>query len=87
MDERSDGMAEASLRRIGRRIHDRLQDIIDEYDDKIRDCTMRIEGMAMATQWVSECSNYVLRSLELIWFRLTEKRMFRLLLARIVTQS
>jgi len=39
------------LRRIGQKIQDRIQAIIDEYDDKIRDCTMRVEGMAMATQW------------------------------------
>jgi CRISPR/Cas system-associated endoribonuclease Cas2 len=41
------------MRRAGRKIKDRLQDIIDEYDDKIRDCSMRVDGMAMATQWVS----------------------------------
>jgi hypothetical protein len=44
------------LRRVGDKIHGRIQAIIDEYDDKIRDCTMRVEGMAMATQWV--CSPY-----------------------------
>jgi hypothetical protein len=40
------------LRRVGDKISGRIQGIIDEYDDKIRDCTMRVEGMAMATQWV-----------------------------------
>ena len=40
------------LRRVGDKINSRIQGIIDEYDDKIRDCTMRVEGMAMATQWV-----------------------------------
>ncbi|OTA99816.1 hypothetical protein M426DRAFT_67072 [Hypoxylon sp. CI-4A] len=35
----------------GVKVNDRLQDIIEEYDDKIRECTMRIDGMAMATQW------------------------------------
>ena len=39
------------LRRVGHKINDRIQAIIDEYDDKIRDCTMRVDGMAMATQW------------------------------------
>ncbi|KAN0102708.1 hypothetical protein V8E51_011021 [Hyaloscypha variabilis] len=39
------------LRRVGDKISGRIQGIIDEYDDKIRDCTMRVEGMAMATQW------------------------------------
>jgi hypothetical protein len=41
------------LRRVGRKINDRIRGIIDEYDDKIRDCTMRVDGMAMATQWAS----------------------------------
>lgn len=39
------------LRRVGQKIKDRIQAINDEYDDKIRDCTMRVDGMAMATQW------------------------------------
>ena len=34
------------------RIQARVNDVIDEYDEKIRDCTMRLDGMAMATQWV-----------------------------------
>jgi len=38
---------------VGYKIKSRIMAIRDEYDDKIRDCTMRIEGMAMATQWVS----------------------------------
>jgi hypothetical protein len=38
--------------RVGHKISDRIQSIIDEYNDKIRDCTMRVDGMAMATQWV-----------------------------------
>lgn len=37
----------------GEKISVRLAAIRDEYDEKIRDCTMRVEGMAMATQWVS----------------------------------
>ncbi len=40
------------MRRAGRKIKERLEAIIDEYEEKIRDCTMRVEGMAMATQWV-----------------------------------
>lgn len=39
-------------RRVGSRIKERIQDVVDEYDDKIRDCSMRVDGMAMATQWV-----------------------------------
>lgn len=40
------------MRRIGYKIHGRIRDIMDEYEDRIRDCTMRVDGMAMATQWV-----------------------------------
>lgn len=42
-----------NMTRVGAKIKDRVQAIVDEYDDKIRDCTMRVDGMAMATQWVS----------------------------------
>ncbi|KAI0127540.1 hypothetical protein BJ170DRAFT_683378 [Xylariales sp. AK1849] len=38
-------------------IQDRIQAIIDEYDDKVRDCTMRVDGMAMATQWAQGETN------------------------------
>lgn len=41
------------MQRIGIKIRNRISEIIKEYDDKIRDCTMRVDGMAMATQWVS----------------------------------
>lgn len=41
------------LKRLSIKIRNRLSDIIKEYEDKIRDCTMRVDGMAMATQWVS----------------------------------
>jgi len=34
------------------KIKTRLAAICDEYDEKIRDCTMRLDGMAIATQWV-----------------------------------
>lgn len=42
------------MQRTSRKIKDRLQDIIEEYEGKIRDCTMRVDGMAMATQWVNQ---------------------------------
>ncbi|CAM1510686.1 Fc.00g010210.m01.CDS01 [Cosmosporella sp. VM-42] len=45
------GRLEEQMRRTGSRIKDRVQDIIDEYNEKIRDCTMRVDGMAMSTQW------------------------------------
>lgn len=40
-----------SMQQVGAKIGSRLSAIRDEYDEKIRDCTMRVEGMAMATQW------------------------------------
>jgi hypothetical protein len=40
------------LRDTCSKIESRLMSIRDEYDDKIRDCTMRVDGMAMSTQWV-----------------------------------
>ncbi|KAF1833333.1 hypothetical protein BDW02DRAFT_552741 [Decorospora gaudefroyi] len=39
------------MRKVGEKIKARLVAIRDEYDEKIRDCTMRVDGMAMATQW------------------------------------
>ena len=50
--EERGGASREHLRRVGVKIRDRVQEIIDEYDAKIRDCTMRVDGMAMATQWV-----------------------------------
>ncbi len=40
------------FRQTGTMIKDRLQELIEEYQEKIEDCSMRVEGMAMATQWV-----------------------------------
>ncbi|KAF2687628.1 hypothetical protein K458DRAFT_484890 [Lentithecium fluviatile CBS 122367] len=39
------------MQKVGDKIKSRLVAIRDEYDEKIRDCTMRVDGMAMATQW------------------------------------
>lgn len=52
--QEKEAMREARRKRVNMKIRNRLQDIIDEYDDKIRDCTMRVDNMAMATQWVSQ---------------------------------
>jgi len=41
------------LQQAGMRMKDRIGSMIGEYDDKIRACTMEVDGMAMATQWVS----------------------------------
>jgi len=41
-----------ALQTASMRMKDRLSALIGEYDDKIRSCTMEVDGMAMATQWV-----------------------------------
>ena len=41
-----------SMREITMKIKARLTAICDEYEEKVRDCTMRLDGMAIATQWV-----------------------------------
>ncbi|KAL2147661.1 hypothetical protein VTI28DRAFT_8115 [Corynascus sepedonium] len=47
----SDVKYQAFLQQASMRMEDRLISIIGEYDDKIRACTMEVDGMAMATQW------------------------------------
>ncbi|KAI0110207.1 hypothetical protein F4814DRAFT_395618 [Daldinia grandis] len=42
---------------FGAKVNNRLQTIIQEYENKIRECTMRIKGMEMATQWSREDTN------------------------------
>ncbi|KAE8448391.1 hypothetical protein EG329_009635 [Mollisiaceae sp. DMI_Dod_QoI] len=49
--------ANEQMRRVGHKIKHRLRDISDEYEEKIRDCTMRVDGMAMATQWAHSEAN------------------------------
>lgn len=44
------------IKSTGYKIKSRIRALKEEYDEKIRDCEMRIEGMAMATQWVSRLS-------------------------------
>lgn len=48
-----DGVPAASLVTTNKMIIDRLNDIVDEYHDKIRNCSSLLDGMTMATQWVS----------------------------------
>jgi hypothetical protein len=48
----SDTIFSQRMRQVGKKIELRLNTICEEYDAKIRDCTMRVDGMAMATQWV-----------------------------------
>jgi hypothetical protein len=39
------------------KIKQRLISLRDDYDDRIQDCTMRVEGMAMSTQWAHAETN------------------------------
>ncbi|KAK0726793.1 hypothetical protein B0T26DRAFT_764059 [Lasiosphaeria miniovina] len=39
------------LRKTGRLTRDRLKTIIDELEEMIDDCSMRVDGMTIATQW------------------------------------
>jgi hypothetical protein len=41
------------MQKVGMKIISRIAAICDEYEEKIRDCTVRVDGMAMATQWVN----------------------------------
>jgi len=66
-----------TLQQAAMRMKDRLTSIIGEYDDKIRHCTMEVDGMAMATQWVSSpffsCSEAKLKRLNSLTVRPTWK--------------
>ncbi|KAF5660869.1 hypothetical protein FHETE_8720 [Fusarium heterosporum] len=44
----------ARLREVGGRIETKVQDLIDEYDEHIRQCNHITEGLRLATQLVSE---------------------------------
>jgi hypothetical protein len=44
--------ADSSMHRTGRLIKDRLGDLGEELDEMIDDCSMRVDGMTIATQWV-----------------------------------
>jgi hypothetical protein len=41
------------MRDSGTRIKERLQELVDEYEERIRDCVTTLDGMALATQLVS----------------------------------
>ncbi|CCF38764.1 hypothetical protein CH063_09773, partial [Colletotrichum higginsianum] len=38
-------------------VRDRLRALIEEYEDKIQECTMSVEGMSIATQWAQGGTN------------------------------
>ena len=41
-----------AFRDCGQRIRERLRDLVDEYDEFIRDCVLTMDGMTLATQLV-----------------------------------
>ncbi|KAI9902587.1 hypothetical protein N3K66_001939 [Trichothecium roseum] len=45
------------LRQTTGKIRSRVRSIIHEYNERIRECAMRVEGMAMATQWAQGETN------------------------------
>jgi hypothetical protein len=45
------------LRSTSLKIKQRLIALRDDYEDRIQDCTMRVDGMAMATQWAHAETN------------------------------
>ncbi|UZP45169.1 hypothetical protein NXS19_012981 [Fusarium pseudograminearum] len=45
------------MRRTGKKIKGRLEQIMREYSDKIQQCTSGIEGMVMSTQWAQGETN------------------------------
>ena len=49
---KEEGHELTETKNITRLVKERLLAIMDEYEDKIRDTTTRVDGMAMATQWV-----------------------------------
>lgn len=63
------------VRKAGKRINERLQEIICDYDEKIRECVMIMDGMTLATQLVSASRSFysMLRD-RLTGHRLTQKR-------------
>lgn len=45
------------FREVGVRIRERLQELVDEYDEYIRECTIIMEGLTLATQLVRQERN------------------------------
>ncbi|KAK1991088.1 hypothetical protein LX36DRAFT_591238, partial [Colletotrichum falcatum] len=46
--------------RVGQMLKNRLCSIVNEYDENIRDCTMRVDGMSMATQlWHAQTNMHI----------------------------
>jgi len=51
-EQKHKGVDNSQMKRTGVRIKDRLRGLIEEYNEKIDECSMRVDGMTIATQWV-----------------------------------
>ena len=52
-----EGADNSQMKRTGVMIKDRLRALVEEYDEKIEECSMRVDGMTIATQWVRMTSH------------------------------
>ncbi|KAK1657020.1 hypothetical protein BDP55DRAFT_687103 [Colletotrichum godetiae] len=48
---------ELAMNRTGSMIHDRLHVLMEDFEDRIQECTMSVEGMTIATQWAQGDTN------------------------------
>lgn len=56
-DDEQQEASKLAMDRTGLMIHDRLHDLIEDLEDRIQECTMSVEGMTIATQWVSQLTS------------------------------
>jgi hypothetical protein len=59
-DGHEQGLARANddaMRQTGMMIKDRLKTLIEEFEEKIEECSMRVDGMTIATQWSQADTN------------------------------
>ncbi|KUI62347.1 hypothetical protein VP1G_09484 [Cytospora mali] len=61
-EEPSNSNPNTDLLRIGNLIKDRLRALIEEFEEMMEDCTMRVDGMAMATQWCLSSEDVSIRT-------------------------
>ncbi|KAK1624440.1 hypothetical protein BDP81DRAFT_109316 [Colletotrichum phormii] len=55
--EELDEKNKLALERTGLMIQDRLRVLMEDFDDRIQECTMSVEGMTIATQWAQGDTN------------------------------
>jgi hypothetical protein len=52
LEKEDERISSSEMKRTGVMIKDRLHTLIEEFEEKIEECSMRVDGMAIATQWV-----------------------------------